>query len=214
MQIVNGSQAFNFNYPSWDENTGLFVQASIYDITSGTASLVTTVEMTNDAFGVYSGNYTGAANKLYLVIMLVYTDDTFETIDTTRAPGSECYTTQQTITTIAFDYGAFDQATGLYLQASVYDMTSGTPSLAAKVALTQVLGGVYFGIYAGSVSKAYLAAIASYTSNAYSTLDTTRAPAAQSFQTFSSGNVSIFNSLVAATLTGNQLAGVLIGDTA
>lgn len=212
MQIVNASAPFNFSYPAFDENTGLFVRASIYDVTSGSPSLLGTVNLANTAFGVYGGSYQGATNKTYLVIILVYTTNSYAVVDTTRAPWSEVYTTQQSITQLGFDYGAFDQATGLFIQASIYDLTSGS-SFVTAVAMSHVLGGVYFGAYTGTTNHSYLASIASYTSSGYSVLDTTRAPASQDFMCINNsggGGTTVVNVLASASMSGSATSGTLV----
>lgn len=209
MQIVSNGTAFNFSYPAFNMASNLFVQASIYDVTTGTPSLVSTVAMTDTAFGVYSGDFSGQSGKVYLVIALVYTDGTYSTIDTTYAPWADSYSLQAPVSLLAFNYGAFDQATGLYIQTNVYDVTSGI-NLTSQVRLSLVLGGVYFGAYTGSVPKSYMTATAVYTDNTYMVIDTTRAPASNSFQTFNlGGGTTVTNLITNASLMGQSLAAIL-----
>jgi len=211
MQIIDGAHAFSLSYPTWDQNTGLYVLATIYDVTTGSASLLGTVNLANDAFGVYSGIYTGASNKVYLAVILVYTDNTYSTVDTTRGPVGQCYNSQSSVTTLAFNYGAYDLASNLYIAGSVYDVSSGSPSLVTQVDMIHVLGGVYYGSYSGTLDKQYVVAIASYTSNTYMTLDTTRAPAGEVFQAFQTGTgTSITNVYSSAVITGQSLKATLV----
>ena len=73
---------FAFDYSTYDGASGLFVRASIYDITLGAASFVSNTPMAEVAQGVYSATVSGAAaGTIYAVIKRVYTSNTYLTID-------------------------------------------------------------------------------------------------------------------------------------
>ena len=190
MNYVFAATTFNFNYATFDQNTGLYVRASIYDLTTGTAVLATTVVMTNSLDGVYKGTYSGTLGHTYLVVALVFTDNTYSTLDTSRAPGSSIYQNiNSSNTTIYFAYATFDQNSGLYIAGNVYDVTSGN-TFKSQVQMTNVIAGVYWGSYTGTLNKTYLVSQLVYTDNTYSTVDTTRAPASDSFQVWNLSLVS------------------------
>lgn len=183
MQIVKSGIPFTFSYPTYDENAGLFVQAGIYDVTTGTPVLVTLVRMTNFTFGVYSGNYTGVLGKTYLVIALVYTDGTYAVVDTTRAPASECYQTVSASSTFfAFNYATYDQDVSTFIQAKIYDTTTGTAVFSSNFNMVHVSNGVYFGYFNGTLDHSYAVAKVPYTDGTYTTPDSNRAPGADDFQ--------------------------------
>lgn len=191
MQIVEAGIPFSFSYAAFDQTTGLFVQASIYDITSGSAVFVTKVNMAHVSSGMYSGNYTGSSGKTYLVIAIVYTDSGYTTVDTTRAIASDCYQDSSGSCSKAFyDYAAFDQVTNLFVAGSVYNVSSGSPVFVSTTAMTHVILGVYFGSFSMSASGTYEVIEAVYTDSGFTTLDTTRAPGSDAFQAFSIGGNS------------------------
>jgi hypothetical protein len=74
---------------------GLPVAMTIYDTLTGTPVLVDgPLAMTNvPGTGTYIGNFTAEPETTYLVIKSVYTDGTFETLDTDYTAGSETFTT-------------------------------------------------------------------------------------------------------------------------
>lgn len=173
--LVKGGQSANFNYPTYDQATGLFVAGSIYDVTTGAPSLVgSPIAMTDESNGVYVGSFTPVAGKSYLVISAVYLDSGFTEVDTSRAPEADQYDAFTTDTSLLnFNYGAYDQDDSLTLSANVFNLTD---SAMSTVAMAYVTLGVYFGRYQGAVGKSY-AVIKSPS-------DTTRPPGADSFQTF------------------------------
>lgn len=191
MQIVKAGVPFNFNYPVYDQNPSLNVLASVYDVTSGTPVFVIDVMMVF-ASAAYSGNFTPVAGKTYLVIVLVYTDNTFDTIDTTREPWTDCYqeaTANGSL--IAFNYGAFDLSSSLYVKAKIFNTLSGVPVLAGSTPMAHVLGGVYFGSFASAVGNPYLVTKTVYVDSGYTNPDLNRAPGADSFQADQFGLASI-----------------------
>ena len=205
--IVKAGQQFNFNYPTWDRATGLFVAATVYDVTSGTAVFVAQIAMIDVAsLGIYEGLFTPLAGKSYLIISAVYTDGTYTVPDLTRGPVADqydCFTTDTSL--LNFNYGAFDQDASLTIEATVYDISTGTPVQVDQFNMTYVALGVYFGQYLGTVNKNYLVAVVP------SDLD--RAQSADSFQCFelSTGGGSV--STCSAELIGQSLNGVLKGQS-
>lgn len=71
--------------------TGLFVQASIYDLTTGTPVFVGTVNLMEITPGTYVGTMIGAAAKAYLVVKRVFTDNTYAVVDSNFSPSSEAF---------------------------------------------------------------------------------------------------------------------------
>lgn len=196
MELVNPGSAFTFTYPTFDQNAGLFISANVYDVSNGTPSLLTTVPMLVTALGVYSGTYTAVSGKTYLVISAVYTDDTYTTLDTSRPPEADCYqSTDAPRSFFAFNYGAYDQDASLFVAGSVFDLVS----YVTIVQMTVVYAGVYFGSYVGTVNNAYVVAKAVYTDDTYTTVDSNRAPGADSFQFFAT--ISPAKSFQSAVLT-------------
>jgi len=84
--IVQGGVPISFNYTTYDQVTDLNIQANVYDVTGDTPELVAQIPMPHTAFGSYLGKFTPMFNRIYQIIKIVYTDDTFETPDPTRAP--------------------------------------------------------------------------------------------------------------------------------
>ena len=89
MEVVPATEfAFEvtFDSPSLD------VASSVYDVTSGTPTLVTgpdAMTAVDAALNTYFGQFTPTNNKQYVIVKAVYTDGTFATLDTTYAQGSE-----------------------------------------------------------------------------------------------------------------------------
>lgn len=210
MQYFQSGQNFSFNYPAYDGSTGLFVQASIYEITTGSAVFLSNVVMTGAANGVYTGDFAGGLAKSYLVIVVVYTDGTYSVVDTTRPPWAECYQNLAlTPSKLFFNYGAYDQATGLFIAAKVYDVTSGL-SLITTVHFAHVAFGVYFGSFTGTLSHTYLIQKSVYTDGTYTVVDTSRAPGADSLQVIVSYGAPLplaFTTLAASIAQSNNLSG-------
>lgn len=214
MQLINPGLPFSFIYPSYDENEFLFVQASIYDVTTGTDVFLDTVNMVDAANGVYSGNYTGLTGQTYLVVMSCYTDGTYSTVDTSRSPAAECYqSVSGVLTFLAFNYGAYDLDPNLNIRAKVYDTTSGTPTFVVNVTMVHVLNGVYFGTYTATADHSYSIPKFVYTNSSFTFLDTNRAPGSDIFQcsTFQGGSNIYVSS--EATLIGQTTDAILIGQS-
>lgn len=209
MQIIVAGLPFSFIYPTYDENTDLFVQAAIYDVSTGSPVFLARVDMDDTQNGVYSGTYTGETGVSYLVIMAVYTDGGFSTVDSNRSPSAECYQVlSQNIDLLLFNYGAYNLSQDLFIKAKVYDTSTGTPSLVGSVTMTHVLNGVYFGSYsAASLGHSYSVAKFVYTNGTYTLLDEEWAPGSDVFQSSSFGG---FNSIESsAILIGQSLNAIL-----
>lgn len=163
MQVVGGLST-NFNYPTYDEASGLFVGGLIYNVTTGTPSQVgSTVQMVNEGNGFYIGTFTPAVGQSYLIVMVVFTDSGYSVINTTRAPGAtqiDAYSTNTAL--LNFNWAAFDQNASLTVSATVYNLTASTSS---SVSMSEVIYGVYFGQYQGSVGNQY--AVVKIPSNGY-----------------------------------------------
>lgn len=211
MEIVAAAQLFSFNYTAYDQPSNLFISFSIYDVSSGSAVFLTRVNGVYAAFGSYMGGYTAQLGKTYLVIGVVYTDGTYTTPDTSRSPTANLYQASNgTITFLPFVYPSYDQATGLSARGAVYDVSSGSPVFVQNQAMSYVAFGVYFGAFTGTTGKTYNILGVIYTSGSFSTVDLTRAPSSDEFDCITfSGGVTIYNSLVNATLTGQNLIGIL-----
>jgi hypothetical protein len=116
-----------------------------------------------------------------------------------------------TLTLLAWDYTAFDQNGSLNPQSEVFNTTTGSPVLVDTIALTPLGSyGVYYATYTGIVGDAYQTITPNYTDNTHGTVDTTRAPASESFQccTFSQNPVTVV--LAQATLVGQSTNAILV----
>lgn len=168
---------FAFDYPTFDQMSGLFVRASIYEVTTGSPVLVTTVPMSEVQDGFYVGNFSGLSGKSYLVISLVYTDGTFSTIDINRPPNADCYKSNDApITFACFNYGVYDQNAGLFIASDIFNITSGTPVFEEQIGMDHVLGGVYFCSFTGAVDQSYVNMKFIYLDSGFTTVDPTFAP--------------------------------------
>lgn len=155
--LVSPAIPFSFSYPDFNGTSGLFVRATIYDVTSGVALSPVTANMTEIvATGCYVGTFTPVAGKDYQIIALVYTDGTYGVIDTTFAPVAlniECAPTDTS--ELNFNYACFDQDAARTLTAAIYDTTTGSPVFVVNTSMAHVLGGVYYGSYQGAVGHTY-----------------------------------------------------------
>lgn len=206
---------FSFNYPTFDFATGLFVAAKIYDVSTGTPSFVSTVAMAEITHGFYSGNFSGVAGKTYLAIMAVYTDGTYTTLITSRAPNAECYKeVTAPVTFGVFNYGVFNQNPGLFIAGNVYDVSTGTPVLVTQAHAAHVFAGVYFGFFTGVANDSYEIPKFVYTDGTYTTTDPSYGPGSDTFQLTSGGGggnvTNIFQG--SPSLVGKQFNGQLQGQ--
>lgn len=90
--VVPSGKPIDFEYSSADGATSLFLAMKVYDLSSGTATLISTVGMTNVFAGTYWATITftpAQAGKSFLIIKNVYTSVAYTTLDTNYSPGSE-----------------------------------------------------------------------------------------------------------------------------
>lgn len=215
MIIIGSGQLFSFKYPAFDLDTNLFVQANIYDISTGVPNFVTQVAMTDVANGYYIGTYTGLPIKSYLVISVVYTDGTYSVVDTERAPDSDCYkSVDAALSFAAFEYGAYDLDDSLSVAGSVYDVTTGTPVFVSKLPMNNVFGGVYFASFSGTIDHIYEVAKIVYIDGTYMTVDTGRSPGSETIGLFQSVAAIIYTfkeaTLIGQSIGARQLSGQLL----
>lgn len=199
MQYVQSSIEFNFNYGAYDQNDSLFVAAQIYEVTTGTPVFLEQVEMTNFEDGVYFGTYTGDGLKAYLIIIAVYTDGTYTSLDSNYTPSAECYQELgDNLTRFFFNYGAYDFADDLFIAANIQQV--GVAPDVAQVPMDYVTLGVYFGSMVGALGDNYIVSKVVYTDGTYVTPDATRAPGTDSIQLLSPSGAAINNIMRLATL--------------
>lgn len=90
--VVPSLKSIAFEYSVYSGDGARPVAMKIYDLSSGTAALVSTIAMTH----VFNGTYWGAntfttaqSGKNFLIQKSVFTDNTYATVDGTYSPGSE-----------------------------------------------------------------------------------------------------------------------------
>lgn len=205
MQLVQAGQPFSLNYVAYNQDAGLDVAFFVYDVTTGAAVFNSTIYASHAGLGAYSAIFTGVASKTYLIIGAVYTSGPFPVIDTAWAPVADTYqVASNPVTFLPFNYATYDQNTSLYIQGSVYDMSSGTPVLVDQVVMDHVFCGVYFGSFVGVSAKTYAIASAVYDSS-YTTPDPYRAAACENFDCISiTGSSTILNVMQSAILRGQN----------
>jgi hypothetical protein len=86
--VPNVSLPFEVSYVP-----GLYVALNVYNTTTSSPVLVAQVVMSHVFNGTYIGFYSFLANSTYLINISVYTDDTYETVDTDYPPSSATFTT-------------------------------------------------------------------------------------------------------------------------
>lgn len=222
MDLIPSSGTFCFNYTAFDQDETLSVQASIYDVSSGSPVFLTTVNLVGIAHGAYTGNYTGALNKTYLVAIAVFTDNTYATVNTERPPVAYCFQTLiSNILVWAVNYAAYDLSTGLSVRASVYDVATGSPVFVQNVILTHVTFGIYFGVFTGTLGQNYNIETLVYVDGTFTTLNLDYSPGVDNFSPLVFTPFVNVNNFIAATLVGlsteanlkgQNLNAVLIGD--
>lgn len=92
MNVVPSLKPINFEYSAYDGQGTLSVGMRVYDLSTGSAVLVTAVPMTHVFNGTYWGTYTFPANssgKNYLIQKSVYTTNSYAIVSTTYSPGSD-----------------------------------------------------------------------------------------------------------------------------
>lgn len=210
LQLFNISAPFSFNYATFDQTSSLFVGAKIYDVSNGTPAFLTTVSMLEIANGFYSGNYSGAIGKTYLVIACVFTDSGLTTLDTSRAPWAECYKhVGAQVTFGPFNYGIFDQETNLFVAANIYNVTTGSSVFVAQVPMAHVFAGVYFGSFTGVINNVYEVSKFVFTDGTYTTISPNFSTGSDSLQLTAEATVLNVTNLYPGQLTGQMLNGTL-----
>lgn len=152
--LINPNQSFPLTFSTIDATSSWDVAAKVYDVTTGTPVLVSTVTLSPTIVsGVYVGAFTPAADKAYFVITGVFTDGTFATPDTDYSPDSANFETYTTDTSILnFNYSAYDQNATLTISATVFNATD---NIHSSVSLSHVAMGAYYGRFVGAVGKSY-----------------------------------------------------------
>lgn len=91
-QVFGGVVTFlGVAYAAYDQSAILNVQGAVYDMTTGSPVLIQTIAMTEVAFGVYFGSFTGTIGETYQITQVVYTDNTFVTPNYLYAPGCDAF---------------------------------------------------------------------------------------------------------------------------
>jgi hypothetical protein len=80
--------SIGFTYSTLDFSSTLPIVATVYDSTSGTPVFQSTVNLVYIDSGVYFGIFQGAISKNYQIVTIVYTDNTYTTVNFNYAPGS------------------------------------------------------------------------------------------------------------------------------
>lgn len=211
MIIFKPTVPFSIDYAAYGLESGLFVQASVYDVSSGTPVFDSVVVLTEIQEGLYVGTFTGVATKSYITISLVYTDGTYATIDTSKAPSAECYKSNDApVAFIAINYGVYTQESDLFIAANLYNCTTGTAVFVSKTAMVHILGGVYFVALTGTADSCYEVLKLIYTDGTYVTVDTNWNAGSDSLQLFAGGSGGSSAVLIlSANLRGQSLKAVL-----
>lgn len=196
MNIVPST--FLVNYGAYDQNNSLDVRFNVYDCSGDTPSFVNQISATNLGNGAYVASVTGSLGALLLVIGMVYSGGI---PDTSRAPGCDTYllisgTVNESIYGIA--YAAYDLASGLTVEAKVYD----TGSLVDTIAMPFVALGVYFAKFAGIGAHAY--SIVSIVTN-----DAMRSPGVDNYEYLVASGTQVVIEFSEAILEGQQLCAEL-----
>lgn len=83
---VQAGQPFAVSYTAIDQNSGLFIRASVFDVSAGYPGiLVAQLPMVNVLLGSYGANYVGVQGKTYYIVAVVYLDSGFTTPDPDRS---------------------------------------------------------------------------------------------------------------------------------
>lgn len=91
-QAINGGVTYcAFAYGTYDENDSLFLRADVFNTTTGTPILSTTINLVDVFAGCYFGVFTGSYNNNYEIDIAVYTDNTYLVVDTNRAASCQSF---------------------------------------------------------------------------------------------------------------------------
>lgn len=92
MQVVTPDVALPFEITAYDQVSSLTPALKVYEVTSGSPVLVSTLPMTHVINGTYWANFTPGEGKSYVANTAFYTDPgTYATPDTRYSPGSESF---------------------------------------------------------------------------------------------------------------------------
>jgi len=202
MELFNADQRFSLSYAAYDLAEDLDIRFKAYDISTGTAVFLETLNASFVALGTYETSYIPEAGKIYLFIGLAYTGS----IPTPyRAPVVYTYREVGSLM-LATAYATYDQNNALYLQTSIYDASTSTPAFIQNTSMVLVDFGVYLAMYIGASGKSYQFLSAVYDSS-YTTVDPNRAPLADSMDVV--GDVTVVIELQDAVLEGQELNATL-----
>lgn len=203
MNLFNAGQRFSLSYAAYDLAEDLDIRFKVYDISSGTAILLETLNADFIALGTYETSYVPVAGKIYLFIGLAYTGASPTPY---RAPVVYTYREVGSLM-LATAYATYDQNDALFIQTSIYDASASTPTFIQNTAMVLVAFGVYLAMYIGADGKSYGLISAVYTDNTYTTVDTNRAPLSDNMDIV--GDVTVVIELQDAVLDGQELDATL-----
>lgn len=211
MIIVEPAVRFSFNYAAYDQNSSLYVRAFIYEVSTGTPSLVQTINLSSVQIsnGIYSGSFIPSTQKAYLIVTAVFTDNTYTTLNNLYFASSEVYKCVDCVPVFfGFSYGLFTEDASAFVAGNIFDTVTGTPTPVTQIPMSHVFAGVYFGSYNGTLNHTYDVAELVYTDSGYTAINHGFAPKGESFIVFPI-QVVIKNVLAEATIKGQLLRATL-----
>lgn len=213
MELVQANQVFSVSYGAFDQSDDLDVGFYVYDVSTGSPVFVEIIAGESAGFGAYTSTYTAASGQTFLIIGAVFTDDTYVTLDPIYSPDAQCFQAPESsvVTFLAFNYATFDADPNLFIQASIYSLSSGSPVLVDTYELELAGLGAYFGFFDGDQGNTYVVTSVVYTDDTYMEVNTARAPAVDSFDCITAG---VTNVLCEAELIGQSTEAILEGNCA
>ncbi len=203
MNLYNADQRFSLSYAAYDLADDLDIKFKVYDISSGTAVLLETVDAAFVALGTYEASYIPVSGKIYLFVGIAYTG-----LSPTPYRAPVVYTYREVGSLIlATAYATYDQNNALFIQTSIYDASASTPTFIQNTPMVLVDFGVYLAMYIGTDRKSYALISAVYTDDTYDTVDTNRAPLSDNMDIV--GDVTVVIELQNAVLEGQELNATL-----
>lgn len=88
--VADGLYFLGFAYAAYDYDPDMDVAGNVYDVTSG-STFISRIAMVEADFGVYFGTFETTVDHAYIVEKSVYTDNTYTTVDTDRAPSLDSF---------------------------------------------------------------------------------------------------------------------------
>jgi hypothetical protein len=79
---------FVIDYSAYDLAEDLYVRSKIYDITTGTAVFDSNLDLNHVVNGSYANVFAADPSKTYFINTMVYSDNTFASVNTEYTPGS------------------------------------------------------------------------------------------------------------------------------